>query len=156
RADEDRAVRLLGDAAGLDRDAASTDGDVTCVHVDLLLSSLRQLPDECARLFADAEPLDQFRIAVGVLPLQVIEEATALADQLQEPAARMVVLCVRLEMFGEIADALAEERNLHFGGSSVAGMGRVAANDFGLTVLAKHGMSFHVRSRNLGAICSAP
>src|SRR5262245_21766818 len=61
-----------------------------------------------------------------------------LADELQEPAPRMMVLRMRLEVFGEIADALAEKRNLHFGGSGVALMGSVAADDFGLAVLAQH------------------
>ena len=55
-------------------------------------------------LLADAEALDQFRVAVRVLALQIIQEAAALADQLQQAAARVVVLGVRLEMFGQIAD----------------------------------------------------
>src|SRR6185437_14180906 len=92
----------------------------------------------CARvtLFADTEPLDQLCVAIGVFPLEIIEEPAALADQLQEATARVVVFRVRLEMFGEVADALAEERDLHFRGSGVALMGCVAADDFGLAVLA--------------------
>src|SRR4029453_2539094 len=50
----------------------------------------------------------------------------------------MVVFRMRLEVLGEIADALAQERDLHFGGSGVALMGSVAADDFGLAVLAQH------------------
>jgi hypothetical protein len=41
-------------------------------------------------------------------------------------------------MLGEIADALAEERDLHFRGSGVALMGCVAADDLGLAVLVQH------------------
>src|SRR3954467_12087029 len=89
-------------------------------------------------LLTDAEALDQVRVAVRVLALQVVEKSAALADQLQQAAARVMVLRVRLEMVGQIADALAEERNLHFRGSGVALMGSVAADDFGLAVLAQH------------------
>src|SRR6186997_3660309 len=77
-------------------------------------------------LLADAEALDQIRVAVRILALQIIQEAAALADQLQEAAARVVILGVRLEMFGQIADPLAEERDLHFRGARVAVVSLVA------------------------------
>src|SRR5829696_2661275 len=98
-------------------------------------------------LFADAEALDQVRVAVGVLALQVIQQAAALADQFQEAAPGVVVFRVGLEMLGEIADALAEERDLHFGRAGVAVVGLVAVDDFGLTVLGEHVSSFHERPR---------
>src|SRR5215212_2259353 len=59
----------------------------------------------------------------------------------------MVIFCVRFEMFGEIADAFAEERNLHFGRAGIAVVGLVAVDDFGLTVLGEHVSSFHERPR---------
>ena len=40
-------------------------------------------------------------------------EAAALADQLQESAAGMVVLGVGLEMFSQVVDAFAEKRYLN-------------------------------------------
>src|SRR5258708_24662227 len=89
-------------------------------------------------LFADAEAFDQFGVAIRVLALQVIQQAAALSDQLQQAAARVVVLCVRLEMFGEIADPLAEERDLHFRGARVAFVGLETGDDFRLTVLGEH------------------
>ena len=70
-------------------------------------------------LLADAEPLDQLGVAVGVLALQVVEQAAALADQLQEPAAGVMILDVCLEMFGQVVDAFAEERDLNLGGAGV-------------------------------------
>ena len=72
-------------------------------------------------LLADAQAADQFRVALRVLALQVIEQAPALTDQLQQAAARVMILRVGLEVFGEVVDALAEERHLNFGG---AGVGR--------------------------------
>jgi hypothetical protein len=65
-------------------------------------------------LLADPEAADQLRVAVRVLPLQVIEQAAALSDQLEQPAPRMVVLRVGLEVFRQIVDSLAEERDLNF------------------------------------------
>ena len=91
-------------------------------------------------LFPDAETLDQFSVPVGVLSLEVIEEATALADELQQPSTGVMILCVRLEVFGEVADSLAEERDLYFRGSCVAAVRLVCADDFGLPVLAEHGV----------------
>src|SRR6266487_2027832 len=82
------------------------------------------------RLLADAQTADQLRVPIGVLPLQVIEQAPALPDQLEKAAARVVVLRVGLEMFGEVIDALAEEGNLHLGGSGVGRMGLIGSDDF--------------------------
>src|SRR5690349_21282922 len=71
-------------------------------------------------LLADAESADQFRVAFRVFALEVIEEASALADQLQKAAARVMILRVRLEVLCEVVDALAEERHLNFWGPGVA------------------------------------
>src|ERR1700679_1897205 len=66
-----------------------------------------------AILLADAQLADDFAIAVGVVLLQVIEQAAALAHQHQQTAAGAVVLLVRLEVLGQLADALAQDRNLY-------------------------------------------
>ena len=80
-------------------------------------------------LLADAQALDQFGIPVGVLAFQVIEQAPALADELQQAAARMMILGVGLEVFGQVADALAEQGDLNFRGAGVAVVGLVSADD---------------------------
>src|SRR6266850_6398840 len=49
-------------------------------------------PCKFLKLLPDSEPVDQLAIAGGVLRLQIIEQAAALADQLQQSAARVVVL----------------------------------------------------------------
>src|SRR5919108_3047714 len=71
------------------------------------------------RLFAQAQPLDQVAVLVRVLALQVIEQLAPLAHQLEQPAARVEVLDVGLEMLGEAVDALGEERDLHLGRAGV-------------------------------------
>src|SRR5262249_17896689 len=69
----------------------------------------------CSRLSAQPQLLDQCPIAVGLGPPQVVQEASALAHQLEQPTARMVVLFVDLEVRGEAVDPLGQKRHLHFG-----------------------------------------
>ena len=66
------------------------------------------------RLFSDAESLDQARVPLDILVFEVVEEASSLSDELQEPAARVVVFGVDLEMLGQVSNALAQNRDLHF------------------------------------------
>ena len=65
-------------------------------------------------LLADTEPLDQLGVAVRVLALEVIEQAPALADEFEQPTARVMVFGVRLEVFGQVVDAFAQNRDLNF------------------------------------------
>jgi hypothetical protein len=51
--------------------------------------------------------------------LQVFEQTAALADHHEQPAARAVVLLVALQMFGEMVDALGQQRNLNIGRTRV-------------------------------------
>src|SRR5688572_7836581 len=81
---------------------------------------------------ADVEPLDEGLVAPFVGLLQIVEQRTALRNHLEKPAARMVVLAVRLEVFGQVVDALGEDRNLHFGRSGIAGFGGVGLDDLRL------------------------
>jgi hypothetical protein len=100
-------------------------------------------------LLADPEALDHLGVAVRVLALETVEETAALAYELEEAPARVVVLRVRLEVLGEVADSLAEERDLDLGGSGIAFVGLVRADNFGLTFLAEHEGSFHARPRKM-------
>src|SRR5262245_57442049 len=65
------------------------------------------------RLLTDAQPFDQLLVPADVLALQVVEQAAALADELEQPAARVVVLLVGLEVLGELVDPLREQGHLH-------------------------------------------
>src|SRR6266540_1647349 len=60
------------------------------------------------RLFADAELLDHGAVAVEIGLLEVVEQAAAPADELEQAAARVVVLRVRLEVLGQVVDAVRE------------------------------------------------
>src|SRR5690606_37392725 len=67
------------------------------------------------RLLTNAERGDDLAVPLDVVAAQVVEQAAALADELQETAARVVVLRVRLEVLREVGDALGEQRDLHLG-----------------------------------------
>src|SRR5436190_9515536 len=89
-----------------------------------------QEPPSAKLLLPETQLLDQAVVALDVLRLEVREQAAALVDHRQQAAARMVVLVVLLEVLGQVADALGEDRDLDFGGAGVAlGLG-VAGNDF--------------------------
>src|SRR4026207_608454 len=64
-------------------------GRTSCLHV---VRNLRLPPDVAyvRLLLADAQASNQLRVALGVLALQVIQQASALADQLEEAAARVM------------------------------------------------------------------
>jgi hypothetical protein len=71
-------------------------------------------------LLAKAELRDERQIALLINLLQIAEQRTAGVDQSQQAATRMVILRVRLEVLGQVDDALSQDRDLNFGGSRVA------------------------------------
>jgi hypothetical protein len=75
-------------------------------------------------LLADAELGDHTFIALGIVFLEVVEQATALADQHEKSTARAVVFLVRFEVLRQLANALAEQRDLDL---RAPGVGRVRA-----------------------------
>ena len=83
-------------------------------------------------LFAQAEVGDQRGVAVGVLVLQVGQQALALVDHAHQAAAAVVVLQVLLEVRHEFIDARGEQRHLNFGGAGVGSATGVGLDDFGL------------------------
>ena len=80
-------------------------------------------------LLADAETGNDGLVALGIVFLEVVEQATPLADQHEKPAARAVVFLVRLEVLRQLADPFAEQRDLYFRAAGVAGMRTVAVNE---------------------------
>ena len=80
----------------------------------------------CA-LAAQAETLDQLLVAADVLALQVVEQAAALTDHDQETTTAVEVLLVGLEVFGQVADALRQDRDLDFRRTGIALAGLVFA-----------------------------
>src|SRR5690606_3644967 len=91
----------------------------------------RQCPPLPSMLSAQAEPLDERTVTRDVDLLQVLQQLTPAADQEQQAPAAVVVVLVGLEVLGQVADALAQQRDLHLGRPGVA-LGRRVLRDDGL------------------------
>ena len=81
------------------------------------------------RLSTQSQLVDQGLIATLVVASKVVEQAPPLAHEHEQPAARVMVLDVDLEMVGELGDALTEERDLHLARPGVPGLALVLAYD---------------------------
>src|ERR1700752_3270284 len=80
-------------------------------------------------LLADAELPDDSLIPLGIVFLEVVQQATPLADQHEKSAARAVVFLVRLEVLRQLANPFAEQSDLYFRASGVARMRAVLVNE---------------------------
>jgi hypothetical protein len=80
-------------------------------------------------LLTDAELGDDALVALGIVFLEVVEQATPLADQHEKAAARAVVFLVRLEVLRQLPNTLAEQGYLYFRAPRVAGMRAVLVNE---------------------------
>src|SRR6266540_830341 len=92
------------------------------------LGSLVGLPPQ-------AELLNEGAIALEVALLQVLQEPPAAADELEQAAARVVVLRVRPQVLGQLVDASRQQRDLHFRRAGVALGVTVLADDLQLRFL---------------------
>ncbi len=70
-------------------------------------------------LLAQTEGLDQFVVACVIHFAQIVEEASALTDEFEKTTTGVVVFGVAFEVIGQVRDALAEQRDLHFGGTCI-------------------------------------
>ena len=80
-------------------------------------------------LLANAEFMDYVLVALGIVVLEVVQQATSLADHHQETAAGGVILFVRLKVVRQLADPLTEHRDLNFRTASIVIVGAVSGND---------------------------
>ena len=78
---------------------------------------------------ANPELCDDRAVALDVDLLEVVQQATALADELEKATAGVVVLLVDLEVLGEVADALREQRDLNLGRAGVGLAALVLGDD---------------------------
>ena len=74
------------------------------------LRPIRVLP---LTLPTETEALDYRVIFVDIAALQVIQKFTTTGDHFEQPATRVVVFFVHLEVLGELIDALREQCDLH-------------------------------------------
>jgi len=77
-------------------------------------------------LLADTELCDYVAVAIGIVRLQVVQQAAAFAHEHQQTTARCVILLVCFEMLGQFANPLTQNRDLDFGGTGVRIVGAEA------------------------------
>ena len=58
---------------------------------------------------------DDRSVALDVGALQIIQQPAALADKLEQPAPRVVVVGVRFQVIGEVIDPFAKDCDLDLG-----------------------------------------
>ena len=90
------------------------------------------------RLLANAELANDVAVPVRIAPFQIVQEATTLAYQHQQSAARAVIFLVGFEMLGEFCDALTQDRNLDFGAARVRLMRAELLDDVCLSCGCQH------------------
>ena len=88
----------------------------------------------CTALFAEAETIADRPIAISVNPAQIVQQPPAAADHLQQPAARMMIFLMELEMLGQIRDPIGQDRDLHLGRACIALVGTELLDQTLLTV----------------------
>ncbi len=95
------------------------------------LSELRNRlhTEPIALLFADAELGNYGFIPFRVVFLQVVEQASTPAHHHEKSAARAVIFLVRLEVFRQLTNALAQQRDLNFGTPSIGSVRAIRVND---------------------------
>src|SRR5436190_12206605 len=67
---------------------------------------------ERSTLLPQSKSLDDALVALKIARAQIVEHAPALAHELEQASTGMMVAFVRLEVIGQIADPIAQERNL--------------------------------------------
>jgi len=82
-----------------------------------------------AELLADAEFRNDVLVSLGVVFLEVIEQATPLADQHEETAPGSVILLMRLKVLRQFDNSLAQNSDLHFGTTRIRRMRAIVVDD---------------------------
>src|SRR3989337_2758481 len=88
------------------------------------LAGWKPTPAQPARadLLAQTEPVDNALVPLGVVALQVVQKTPAPAHPHDQAAPGCMVLAMSLEVVGQRRDPLAQQRDLHFGRTGVAGV----------------------------------
>ena len=82
------------------------------------------------RSATDVVLLEHGLVARLVLLLDVVKERAARGHELQEAAARMIVLAVGLEVLGEVGNAFRQDRDLNLWRTGVTGLLGIRLDDF--------------------------
>src|SRR5258706_6501193 len=83
-------------------------------------------------LAAQPERGDQSAIALWIGPVEILEHAAALADHLEQAAARVVVVLVGGQVLSEILDAARQDGDLHLRRAGIPFVGLILRDDLRL------------------------
>ncbi len=81
-------------------------------------------------LSAQAELGDEIPVALDILPTEVVEQTSALANHQQQTASAVVVVLVLAKMLGQMVYPLGEHRHLNLWRTSVALVCAELGDDF--------------------------
>jgi hypothetical protein len=90
-----------------------------------------------AHLTPETQIGDQLQVTLVLGAGQIVQESSALADHLEQPAARVIVVLVASQMFGQGIDALGQQRDLYVGRAGVGCVEPVLLDDSGSIGLSK-------------------
>ena len=86
-------------------------------------------------LLTNSELVDDRAVPLHVSLLEVVKKPAAATDELQQAAARVMVLRVGLEMLGEVGNAVREECDLHFWRPGIGVMNPIRVDEVRLLLL---------------------
>jgi len=86
-------------------------------------------------LAPEAKLLDQRAVALEILALEIVQQATTPSNELEQAAPRIVILRVGPQVLGQLVDASREERDLDRGRTCVPIAPSVLAYDLQLDFL---------------------
>jgi len=87
---------------------------------------------------AEAKVRDDAAVSFEVGPLEIVQQALAATDHLEQPSTAVMVLGVGTEVVGQVIDVLGENCHLNASRTRVAVVRAVRADDFGLTFRTEH------------------
>src|SRR5436190_797202 len=86
---------------------------------------------------AQPQFLDQCPISLQVVLLEIVQEPTTAADELEQPAPRIVILRMRPQVLGQLVDPLRQQRDLHLRRARVGLVRPVLTDDLLFSFLRK-------------------
>src|SRR5699024_10876842 len=90
------------------------------------------------KLLSYTELLDYRTVAVDILLGEVVEKISSVTYHLEKTAARMMVILVCFDMFGECVDSVCKNRYLHLGRTCISLMCLVLVDKLLLYFLMDH------------------
>ena len=89
-------------------------------------------------LLSESELLNQSAVTIQIRLLQIAEQASSLTNHHEKTSSRMVILRIRLQVLGELRDALGQNCNLNLRRTRVAFFSAVCLDELCLLLFRNH------------------